>query len=265
MVRWLLLALIAGCGFSIEMGGPVVGDDQPPGQPDAGATTARMCSTTDPALALCIDFDDSTNLAADQLGHVVDAQNLTPMPRAQEMAVELDNTSRLHVGETNDLDIADNLTVSMWISVDLDGLPVSTTNSRWLYDNNTQYFAQLRLGGIVRCGAGGEDVDSAPIIADGRWHHVTCTYTRDELRVYVDGHLHGCEGVSDRPLATSGMDGFAIGANVSGSTGPGGPRFTDQFIGGIDNVQVFSRLLHAGEICTAANGSGCLATCPTNR
>jgi hypothetical protein len=220
-----------------------------------------MCSTSDPDLRLCIDFDDTNNLASDQLAHTVTSMNLMPMQRdAGEPAVTVDASSFLHVGEATDLDIPDAVTVSMWMSVELAGLPVSAVNSRWLYDNNMQWFAQLRVGGVIRCGIGGEDADSIPIIADGGWHHVACTYARDEIRVYVDGNLHDCEDTADRPIPTGGDDGFAIGANLAG--GATGPRFTEQFIGGIDNVQVFSRVLEPADVCAASGHAGCRATCP---
>lgn len=262
-MRWVLIALAAsGCGFSIDTEGSVPGDDQQPPPPEDvdASVVARMCSTTDPSLRLCIDFDDATDLARDQLAHTVTALNLVPMVRApNQPAVTVNTTSVLHVRETSDLDIADNLTVSLWVSVTLDGIPLTTTTSRWLYDNNTQYFAQVRAGGIVRCGSGNEEADSPPIPADGSWHHVACTYRRDEIRVYIDGNVAGCESVSDRALPTGGMDGLAIGANVSG--GAGGPKFTEQFVGGLDNVQVFARLLGSTELCTAAGRTACVSQC----
>ncbi len=251
--------MVSGCGFSIATEGPVVGGDDEPGtEPDA-TVVARMCSTDDPSLRLCIDFDDVTNLAIDQFDHPVEAINLTPMQRATgEPAVEVGTTSHVHVAETPDLDIPDKLTVSMWIKFDIDGVPISTTSSRWLFDNNTQYFASLRFGSVIRCGSGAENADSLPVPIDGAWHHVACTYERDEIRVYVDGDVGGCESVNDRLLPTGGDDGFAIGGNVSG--GPGGPKFTEQFVGGIDDMQVFARTLSATELCTAAGHTGCDTT-----
>lgn len=252
----------SGCGFSIGTEAPAVGDDdQPQPEVDAPTATPRRCSTSDPDLRLCIDFDDAGDLARDALAHVVTAQNLTPMMRdVNEPAVMVGTTSFLHVAESADLDIPDNLTVSLWVSVNIDGLPLSATASRWLFDNNTQYFAQLRTAGVIRCGSGNVEADSWPIPADGSWHHVACTFQRDQIRTYIDGNLAGCESVSNRLLPTGGMDGLAIGANVSG--GPGGPRFADQFIGGLDSVQVFARTLSPQQVCDAAGSTTCLAVCP---
>jgi hypothetical protein len=267
-VRWWLITMFAaGCGFSVD-GGAAAGDDQPDPTPevDGGTVVPRMCSTTDPSLRLCIDFDDSTNLAVDgsSVGHTVTAAGLTPMQRGIEGAVQVGNQSHLWIDESPALDISDELTVAMWIKVDLGGLPTSITNSRWLYDNNTQYFASLRAGGLIRCGSNTVVIDSFPITADGSWHHIACTYEEDEMRVYIDGHVSNCESTSDRDIPTSGDDGFAIGANLSwmGGPGPGEPRFDEHFIGGIDNVQVFSRLVPPSELCSAAGNTVCNTVCP---
>ncbi|MFN0246923.1 MAG: LamG domain-containing protein [Kofleriaceae bacterium] len=268
---WLITIFAAGCGFHVEVGS--AGDDQPdPTEPDAGTTIVpRMCSTNDPDLRLCIDFDDSTNLAVDgsSVGHTIVAQNLTPMQRDThqgiEGAVQVGNQSHVWIAESPALDVAEDLTVAMWIQVDPGSLPTSITNSRWLYDNNTQYFASLRLGGTIRCGSGTVVTDSPPVGAGGTWHHVACTYQQDEMRVYIDGHVAGCEFTDDRDIPTDGDDGFAIGANLSwnNSQGPGQPRFNEHFVGGIDNVQVFSRLLPPAELCAAAGSTTCNTICPS--
>jgi hypothetical protein len=265
VVRWMLLALVvSGCGFTIDGGPAVVGGDDGPqvDEPDGGGNTtpARMCSTSDPALKLCIDFDDPANLATDQFQHPLQAQNLMPDTRDTEKAVALDDESRLHVLESPDFDITDAVTVSMWIKIDIGGLPVGPTSSRWLFDNNTQYYGSLREGGVVRCGSGATlRADSAPISLN-QWHHITCTYDRREIRVYVDGQVGGCDTFSDRSLPTGGHEGLAIGANISG--GAGGPYFTEELESGIDNVQLFARALDPTEVCTAARETGCVATCP---
>jgi hypothetical protein len=189
----------------------------------------------------------------------VESQNLTPKSHDAELAVAVDDTSRIHVAETPDLDIVDNLTVSMWINVDLGDLPTSIASSHWLYDNNTQYYASLRAGGVVRCGSGGEYADSPPIDGYGVWHHVTCTYDHEAIRVYIDGAVRGCEDVNDRLLPVGGHEGMAIGANVNG--GAGGPYFSEEFEGGIDNVQVFARELAPEEVCSAAGQLDCNTQC----
>ena len=258
-MRWPLVALlISGCGFSVETD-PVLGDDSPGDEPapDAPTVAPRMCATTDPSLRLCLDFDGTTGLANDAsaFAHPVEAQNLVPMSRDGEVAVSVDATSHIWIPESDELDVRTDLTVSMWIKAE--GPIVGTT--RWLYDNNTQYFASVRPGGFIRCGSGTVVADSIAIV-DSAWHHVACTYEEDETRVYIDGHVAGCEETGERDLPTMGNDGLAIGANLS--MGPGGPKFAEQFVGGIDNVQVFAKLLPPQDLCTAAGGSVCNTLCP---
>jgi hypothetical protein len=256
----LAALVVSGCGFSIDADG-VGGDDQPgPTEPDAGTTVVpRMCSTSDPSLRLCIDFDDQTNLATDgsSSAHVVDAANLVPMQRDAEGAVQVNAASHIYIPESPKLDIPEDLTVSLWIKADLG---VTALATRWLFDNNTQYFASMRADGSIRCGSGTRVTDSPPILLDGQWHHVACTYEDDEMRTYVDGHIASCVEFSDRDIPTDGNDGFAVGANLSSTAGT--PRFMEQFVGGIDNVQVFSRLVPSSELCTAAGGTVCNTICP---
>ncbi len=261
VVRWMLIALaVSGCGFSAELGF-VDGDDDPSPDagPDAGPTDVpRMCSTTDPTLRLCIDFDDTADLATDgsRSALPVDAQNLVPMLRDAEGAVEINATSRIYIPETPVLDIREDLTVSMWIKPTVAITPIVT---QWLYDNNTQYFASMRPDGAIRCGVGTRTLDTVPLVLDGRWHHIACTYEEDEMRVYVDGHVAKCVQFSDREIPTDGNDGFAIGANLSSMAGA--PKFAEQFVGGIDNVQVFSRIVGSSELCAAAGGTVCNTAC----
>jgi hypothetical protein len=260
-VRWWLITMFAaGCGFNVEAGGVPGGDDQPdPTEPDAGTTIVpRMCSTNDPELRLCIDFDDTTNLALDGSPSAlpVDAANLVPMQRAAEGAVTVGATSHIWIAETPKLDIREDLTVSMWIKADVG---ITTITNRWLFDNNTQYFASLRPDGSIRCGAGTRTTDTPPIILDGNWHHVACAYEDDEMVAYVDGHVASCLEFSERDIPVGGNDGFAVGANLSGGAGA---KFAEQFVGGIDNVQVFSRLVPPSELCSAAGNTVCNTVCP---
>lgn len=261
---FLLAALISGCGFSVDTGG--AGDDGPgtdPGDDDPIMPVARACSqVTDPALRLCIDFDDGTTAATDGSSYQnqVESQNLTPMTRDAEQAVQVDRTSKLYVPETPALDIEDELTVSLWVKIAPGDLP-RPTEKRWLFDNNAQYFAYLHDGAALRCGSQNVNVETLAL-ADGTWHHIACTYEPETMRVYIDGNVANCRGTGEREIPTNGNDGFAIGADLSKTAG--GPAFADALVGGIDNVQVFARELAPEELCAAAGRTTCLATCPAD-
>ena len=262
---WLIAALVPACGFTA----PEPGQEPDPADPYPGGTgpepgdlpppAARRCAITDTALRLCLDFEDTK--AGDDgstLGHDAVCTDVTVMTRDQEKAGQLAATSRMVVAETADLDITQNLTVSLWAHPD--GLPRDDT-AYWALDNNKQYFVEYLDNGKFRCGVGTTVVDAALGVQPGNWYHVGCTYdqTRRSLRVYVNGHLAGCRTL-DTPIPTDGGEGLAIGGNIG--AGAGGPSFSEPFVGGLDNISVFARTLTANELCDAASNSNCWNNCP---
>ncbi len=255
---WLGLVLLAGCGFEAmpseeEMtGDPAMDPDDPSGQP----IVARSCTTGDSSLELCIDFEDTATLGGDGSGKghnpVLD-DALVTTTRDAELAVQMSTQSRLQIGEHGDFDIKSNLTVSMWI--DPSGLP--TSGSFWMLDNNKQYALSLQPDGQVRCGLGTDTIDSVIPLPGGGWHHVACTYDRDRLKVYIDGSVAGCRQMR-REIAVDGSEGVAIGSNVGV-----GPVFSEQYVGALDNIQIFSRTWTSGELCAASGGGFCVSGCPS--
>lgn len=284
-MRWVYVACtvtaLAGCGFSASGGqsvdGPdsgVVGDDEPTPPTDP---IARHCDTSDTALRMCIDFDDAAtgpSAATDGSGkgHDATASNFTMTTRSSEHAAQLASTSRLHVAESPDLDISDAMTVSLWTNIAIADYPTGSAQ-RWLLDNNNQYFVYVRPGGAVRCGIGNTVVDTGVILPAGDWHHIACTYDGENFAVHIDGIRAGCRklngmqggvgggvgfpgggpgGGNDHGIPTDGIDGLALGANLGA-----GNNYTDPLIGGLDNVQIYSRALSTSELCAAAGKTGC--------
>lgn len=256
---WLGAVLLAGCGFEAM---PVEEDMED--MDDSGGEISpieRNCATSDPTLRLCIDFEDTATLAGDGSGlghHLEIAAGLVTMDRGDELAVQMSSTSRLQIREHPDLDITSNLTVSMWMKNDAR----PTSGAYWMLDNNNQYAMSLQADGQIRCGLGSDTVDSvASLSNDGDWHHVACTYDGDRLKVYIDGWAAGCKSVG-RAIATTGAEGVAIGANIGAGPSPADPVFTGNYVGGLDNIQIFARTWSDAELC-AANGSGwCFSGCP---
>lgn len=235
---------------------PGDGDPGDPGDP-TDTPIARKCSTTDAALELCVDFEDGNGaslIPTDGSGKnrvITLAQDIDFMQRGTspnvELAGQLSSASRLQVAETAALDITQNLTLSMWMKVG-----TASANAYWLLDNNTQYHVSFQPDGQVRCGLGSEVVSSGALrIYDQDWHHIGCTYEGAQLKLFVDGSRVGCRSL-ETMIATGGSVGTSIGANISA-----GPTFSDQFIGGLDNVQVFSRTLTDQQICEAAGHTSC--------
>jgi hypothetical protein len=251
VLRYLVLTalLVApACGFTAGMpdeddgGGDDMGQPQP--QP-----TARKCATTDPALRLCIDFDDNETLTSDGsgLGHDAIGTGYSVMTRSTEQAVMVDAQTQLVVAETPDLDIADNLTITLLARP---SSRPANTKAYWALDNNKQYFISYQDNGQFRCGIGNATVDAPIGVSANSWYHVACTVDRGQLKLFVEGQLAGCRTVG--PIPVDGTEGLAIGGNIGANS-----AFSDQFVGGLDNIQVFARAYSMDEVCAAAGQSGC--------
>jgi hypothetical protein len=269
---------LAGCGFSV-VAPEDTSDDDPADPSDPTGPIERRCATSDPDLRMCIDFDDATGVPtvfSDGSGRGNDATlvtDVTMTTRDAELAAELVGTSRLHVSEAPDLDIAKELTLSLWARVPDAAMPAIGVE-RWLLDNNDQYGAYITADGVVACTIAGETVISTPIIAPDTWHHIACTFDGENIVVYVDGYALGCDEIeggrggggpgnddddddSNDEIPITGGDGLAIGAELSP-----GPHFENGFIGGLDNVQVFARAFSGTEACTGAGQTSCTQTEP---
>jgi hypothetical protein len=255
---WLGAVLLVGCGFEAAPGEEDMLDDPTP--PIIDPTIDRKCSS-DADLKLCIDFEDPATSPTDGSGkghHPVVVAGLTTLDRDAELAVEMSASSKIQIAEHADFDITSKLTVSMWVN---SAVRPAAGSTYWLLDNNNQYSMSIQPDGSVRCGLGPDTVDSATelnVVADG-WHQVACTYDGNVLKVYIDGWVAGCESVG-RAIATTGMEGLSIGSNIGASVS--GPVFSDRFVGGLDNVQVFSRTWSSAELCAATGAGWCSSTCP---
>lgn len=260
---WLIAAWLPACGFTAPEPGTDVEDPYPGGGPAPGTmpppASARRCSITDTSLRLCLDFEDAkTGDDGSTFQHDAVCTAVNVMTREQEKAGQLSAQSRMIVAETPDLDITANLSVSLWAhpnALPMKGQPY------WALDNNKQYFVEYLDNGKFRCGIGTTTVDAKLGVTPDSWYHVGCTYDQahQSLRVYVNGHLAGCK-TTTAAIPTDGAEGLAIGGNVA--SGPGGPSFSQPFIGGLDNIEVFARTLTEHEMCDAASNSGCWDNCP---
>jgi hypothetical protein len=258
-MRTLLLVLCAsaGCAFSAPEGeGEPIPEGEGEGEedPDPKEPAERtVCDRSDPSLRLCVDFegpiaDRSATAAA------IAASQVSPMERNGEPAIALGEMSTMHVRESVALDIQGGLALDMWIQPS--GRPAAGEGF-WILDNNTQYAASFRDTGAVRCVVGGQVVNSAPLPDDGKFHHVACTYDGAKLKVFVDGDVSRCLDLTIG-IPTSGIDGLAIGANLSGTDEV--PDFDEAFIGGIDDVRVWAR--SDLDVCAAAGRTGdCKTSC----
>ncbi len=90
------------------------------------------------------------------------------------------------------------------------------------------------------------------VIADGRWHHVAATYSVfDEMaKIYVDGILIHAEeesGLLNIDLALARDPDMLMGAGIASSG-----AYENAYVGGIDDVQLYSYALDSTAIETLA-------------
>lgn len=253
----LCAALLAGCGFSATVPGAGPGDDDDPLAPDAGDATGPQPPTvvppscTDPAMRLCIDFEELAPVH-DEASGSLGAQNLTAATRAIEQAARFATSSWVHVQERAGLDISPNITLELWVK------PRARPDegAMVLLENALQYGIEYEADGELQCALAGARIDSAAISANA-WHHVACTYDGAELRIYVDGHLAGCQA-RVATIERNAILGTVIGARLAGLL-----SYRDHFDGELDDVHVFARTFSAREICGLASPGGtCNAACP---
>lgn len=251
----------AGCTFaSPPEGGDDLGgaDDEPtpttqPGQQPGPPPAARgACDSADASLRLCVDFTGAvTDRSAS--GAPIAATSVGTMDRDGDPAASLSMASTMHVHEAAALDIQGGLALDMWIRPT--GKP-ATGARYWMLDNNQQYGASYTDAGTIRCVLASYTVDSAVLPLDGKFHHVACTYDQTKLKVFVDGDVARCQDLTVA-IPTTGTDGLAIGANLSGTDAS--PTFYDGFIGGLDDVRVWARA--DLDVCAAAGRTGCRTSC----
>ena len=201
------LLVIPACGFTAGNSGGT-GDDVTPGDNTQPPPTAeRKCALSDPTLRLCIDFDDDQTLTSDGSGRGHDAVGTGYMvtTRKAEQAVMVDASTQLVVAETPDLDIQNNLTITLMARPS--SYPVMG-QAYWALDNNKQYFISYQHDGKFRCGIGNMVVDAAFGVTKDNWYQVACTYDHGQLKLFVEGQLAGCRMVPAIPV--DGAEGLRV-------------------------------------------------------
>ena len=132
----------------------------------------------------------------------------------------------------------DKYSITAWIKT-------ANAEGRAIVNNKTNYMIQLEMGGNVStaytAGGGAFVVTGETVVTNGRWHHVATTYTREFLRLYIDGKLDKEFLLRHEPQLSLGP--LAIGGSVSGG-----------FFGGIiDDVGLFNVGLTEGDVNNIMN------------
>ena len=120
----------------------------------------------------------------------------------------------------------DKYSITAWIKT---GNPEGTA----IVNNAQNYILELQVGGNVATtylgnGGGWFSIAGPTVVSNGKWHHVATTYTREFLRLYIDGKLDREFLLRHQPQLSPGP--LAIGGSVAGAF----------FNGIIDEVGLFN-------------------------
>lgn len=132
----------------------------------------------------------------------------------------------------------DKYSITAWIKTE-------NAEGKAIVNNARNYILQLEVAGNVATGyvAGGGwfwIIGPTPV-TDGRWHHVATTYSREFLRVYINGKVDKEFLLRHEPELSLGP--LAIGGTVDGGF----------FNGVIDDVGLFNVSLTAADINNIMN------------
>ena len=145
---------------------------------------------------------------------------------------------------------AEEITAEAWIK--MSHTPRRGDSRRWIVNKNQSEWDQGHWGLVIRgssagaylnIGGGKENAYSAwseeGALSTDTWHHLAMSYGGDELEVYVDGTRVASESIGKERQA--GASPVNIGRRQDGYT---------YFVGLIDEVRIFDRVLSAQEIAS---------------
>jgi Concanavalin A-like lectin/glucanases superfamily len=242
-MRLYLLAMVVGaCGFTpsgvndvqldAQQGSNVLANGD--AGTGSGSATAHSCHVDDPSLRMCLDFEDVSlhTKVVDQTthGHDGTATDVQPMRRLTQQAGSFGHGADVHVAESPDLDIPDNLTYEMWIGVS------DENEASWPFDNYEQYTIGI-ADDTMFCYANQRYAYTEVKLGTDEWHHVACTYGNGLLKAYVDGVRVGCTSVSG-PIA---------------NTNNGGTDLGQDFTGSLDDIHIYAAVLDEPTLAGHAN------------
>lgn len=220
-------------------GGTGGGGSGDPG-PDAGPTLqpTRTCAFADPALRLCLDFEDSqfAPMVTDASPSRLDsgAAGVNGVVRGPtDIGASFALTSRIDVPESAALDIGGALTIEMWVAPGF-------AHSANLLQNTGQYRVQMDGQGRIGCSTNNAATWSVDEADPREWTHVACVFDGTLLAVYIDGVRSGQTTSTGAP--TGGTNGTLIGSG---------------FAGALDDIRVYARAWSATDVCAHAGRTTC--------
>jgi len=143
------------------------------------------------------------------------------------------NGDYIEIPDNNLTDIADKMTVSLWLRTGLNH------DGTFLYQDGSGIHYRIRNDGhlraLINTEAGGSWLDYAGI-TDNEWHHIVVTYDGSEGRLYVDNNL------ADSVLLTGNLKTNANSLLI-------GTKLGDWYFNGmIDEIRIYNYSLSEAEI-----------------
>ncbi|MBK6722461.1 MAG: LamG domain-containing protein [Acidobacteria bacterium] len=109
-----------------------------------------------------------------------------------------------------------------------------------------------RLEAFISGGAPGNNVASSNVVNDNTWHHTALTFAQGgQMVLYLDG----------QQVDTDVTPAFAFAANSPLSVGRMVNGFWSDFVGEVDEIEIFDQAISAAEL-SAIFDAGSLGTCP---
>jgi len=224
---------------------------------------ASVGANPDPGLVGLWHFDEGTGtIAYDSSGNANDGtlMNGASFTAAGyfDYAVSLaGDDDYVSVGDDDDLDISDVITVEAWVNVtSLADEKVCTVVGKWndMGVDNRAYLLAINTKGtspdgslepkfyISSNGTNFDSVVSSQKLSTGTWYHLAGTFDGDVMKIYVDGIEKGSNDTALTAIATNTQP-LLMGGDRAGGTG--GNAF---FNGIIDEVRIWDEALSADQI-----------------
>ena len=168
-------------------------------------------------------------------------------------AISLDGTGFVEILDSSELDFAGgSMSISGWFTV---GSFDKSWQALIAKGEQSAYRVARRGGGaaVAYAGGVGEGADDAPAVDDGGWHHFVAVSDASAAdfgtAIYIDGALYGVQATA--PALEAESTNLYIGENPE--------ALNRQWIGLIDDIGLWDRVLSAGEVSALYNGGAGVA------
>lgn len=155
------------------------------------------------------------------------------------------NGSSSYINAGTGAKITDTISVNIWIKYTTWGNPISCTEGGgWNFENNGGYVSfPLYVASVGYKVA--KSTKTPANLADGKWHMLTGTFDRTNVKVYIDGVLEGTTATgSTNGVGYHASNSIMIGAEAAGGATPAGTYLT----GNISDVRIYATALSADDV-----------------